>query len=189
MRRLDPERYAAQSAVESLETVLPPRLAVALRQAKLPFAFELLEDHDAAAGKRLYAAAMHDILDLSRKTIAHIYDYTNVHREIREGRKDWAHIGAWPWCLFGPTGKPLPDRHHARRSTAIAAVLATWATNRLRVQSDVWCAHVAKVNAPPYPVPLGVRRIFVHDLRREQRASAIRAVLAEAERNAATQRS
>jgi len=123
--------------VRPLEAVLPPRLALAL-QADSAYAYDQLTHHDLTAGRRLYAAALYDLLALNHDAIAiecgwseHEDPKHSAKRAVSEGRGLWHQVGAWPWFYFEPTGRP--PRHWRTRGGAphVEAALWTWATGRL----------------------------------------------------------
>jgi hypothetical protein len=85
---------------------------------------------DRAELRRLAAAIARD---LHRRTYNEIadelrYDERRVRREIPAGRKLWPRLCAWPWCYWGPDGKPPADWRERGADATLAAAFETWAT-------------------------------------------------------------
>jgi hypothetical protein len=62
-----------------------------------------LKPHESAQLRRFYAAAVADLADIRREE-RDTRVQTSRDRDIRDGRRLWATVGAWPWSLFGPDG-------------------------------------------------------------------------------------
>jgi hypothetical protein len=118
--------------------VLPHRLAVAIQATEYPFAFELLQPHDRSAGRRLYAAALRDILGIRRRDVAAACGLSlrETDDAISRAREDWSQLRGWPWWYFDDRGGKPPDDWHQRGGSApVNAALITWATGRLHPPS------------------------------------------------------
>lgn len=125
---------------EPIETVLPPRLALAL-QTQHPWTATLLTPDDLAKGKQLFAAALRDILGLEEDGVAEHCGYDGEDSGVRaargavsKGRKLWHQMAAWPWWYFAPSGRP-PDgwRQHGAEAVSDTA-FEIWRTGRVSVR-------------------------------------------------------
>jgi hypothetical protein len=120
---------------------LRPRVLLWLETYE-PAALEQLTKHDRAETRRLAAAVMRDLHGQSYDAIADALGYTKrdplgrvlvngertVRREIPIGRKLWSRLCAWPWCYWGPHGKPPASWHERGADATLAAAFETWAT-------------------------------------------------------------
>jgi len=124
--------------LEPVKDVLSPRytrLALAL-QTGHPDAYEELGTQDRIAGRRLYAAALRDVVGLSREEVAEACAYTDdggaeVRRQIRPARKLWHRLGAWPWVCFKDGKPPNRWRQDWSGGTHAAMTLDVWKTETL----------------------------------------------------------
>jgi len=113
------------------EYVVSPALALAL-ETNSALGFGQLSTHDRAAGNRLYAAALRDILGLGLTAVADACGYEGVDREgtakkaCARGRKDWQRMGAWPWFHFEPGGLPPRLWRSTSLPRALEAPLSNW---------------------------------------------------------------
>lgn len=133
-----PVRYRGGELLPSaapLEGMLPRRLAIAL-ETMHPLAFEELRDQDLAAGKRLHAAALRDVVGLSEEEVADACGFAgaNATRTAREAvsaaRPIWRAMAAWPW-LEMEGGKPPADWRKTPFEPRFARSLQSWATGTL----------------------------------------------------------
>lgn len=137
--------------VKPLEAVLPRRLGLAL-QAESSLAYEQLTTDDRAAGNRLYAAALRDLLGLDYESIADACAYAGdkrertARREIQVARRLWHEVGAWPWFHFDAPGRPPSGWPKQGGSPQLDATFWTWATG---------CFHIPLTGGGARPVGRG----------------------------------
>jgi hypothetical protein len=131
-------RHKLSPPVESLLAVLPHRLVLVLESWD-PVAFQQLRPQDHSAGRRLYAAALRDILGLPKEEVAKQCGYggedlgmRKAREAISRGRKLWSRVGAWPWWYFEPAGQPPRNWHAHGGNVILDAALLTWETGRMR---------------------------------------------------------
>lgn len=124
--------------VKPLEAVLRPRLGLALA-AESSYGYGQLTATDRAEAKRLYAAALYDLLGLDYDAIANACDYRGDHRErearreIARARKLWHQLGGWPWFHYDAGEPPREEWRRRGGGPLLDAAFWTWATGWFHV--------------------------------------------------------
>lgn len=107
-----------------LHAVLRPRVAYGLLSGH----FDELTFHDWTQAARLYVAALRDIGAVSWEDLPSTAGFGDAgsarettEEKVREGRRLWARLGAWPWTSFSD-GRPPRDwwRDGASRDVAFS---------------------------------------------------------------------
>ena len=114
---------------------MPHRLAIALASG-YGAAYDQLTPGDRKFGRRLYAAALRDILGLKWKTIADLCEYRDAYsaqHRAAEARPVWREIGAWPWSCFPARGVPPTTWAPVGGGSTLREAFAAWYTGRLGV--------------------------------------------------------
>lgn len=86
---------------------IPPKLAVFLETGHQG-AMWRAGAHEVTAGRRLYAAALRDILGMSEEEVAEscAWNERTTRRAIEKARPLWHELGGWPWCCFAAGALP-----------------------------------------------------------------------------------
>lgn len=118
--------------------VLRYRLALAL-DTQHELAYNELRDHDLAEWKRLWAAALRDLLGLDHERIADECGYSSddertARRAVSEGRRLWAQLAAWPWYFWcNDDGRPPRAWRSVGGGPRLDAAFETWRTDEIHV--------------------------------------------------------
>jgi hypothetical protein len=107
-----------------------PRVLLWL-ETQEPLALEQLKKHDRVETRRLAAAVMCDLHARSFGDIAYELAYPDESRareRVKEGRKLWPRLCAWPWSYWEPDGRPPDDWRERGADATLTAAFETWAT-------------------------------------------------------------
>jgi hypothetical protein len=110
------------------------RRALLWLETREPAALEQLQSHDRNQLRQLDAALMRDLHGRSYDEIANGLRFRgddcerSARRAVMVGRKLWPRLCAWPWCYWGPDGRPPADWLKLGADATLAAAFETWAT-------------------------------------------------------------